>query len=333
MSGWGDRIDVLLIEDDEEDFLLTKDMLSRLEGARHELDWVSDYRSALRVAGNGKHDVCLVDYRLGSEDGVQLVRELVASGLDMPVIVLTGQGDRKVDVEAARAGAADYLVKGEVTPALLERTIRYAMQGHAQVRALRETEEPLRQAQKMEAVGQLAGGIAHDFNNPLAVIGGYTEILRRRLGADTAVGTELAEISKAADQAARLTRQLLAYSRKQILEPRVLDLNGIVSEMRTMLEPVIDDNIEFTTALGEDLGLISADNGQIEQIIMNLVVNARDAMPEGGTLLLETDNVSLPDPTRSDRPDTRTAAYVMLLVTDTGQGMDAAIAERIFEPF
>jgi two-component system, cell cycle sensor histidine kinase and response regulator CckA len=327
-----DQIDVLLVEDDEEDYLLTKDLLSRLDGARHQIHWVSDSDSALRAAREGDHDVYLVDYRLGPEDGIDLVRELVAAGHDVPVIVLTGQGNHDVDVEAARAGAVDYLVKGEVTPTLLERTIRYAMRGHADMRALRESEEGLRQAQRMEAVGQLAGGIAHDFNNLLTVISGYTEILQRRVG-EAKGSEELAEVGKAAEQAALLTRQLLAYSRKQVLEPRVLDLNGIVSETQTMLERVIGENIEFSTRLAEDLGSISADNGQIEQIIMNLVVNARDAMPDGGTLLLETGNTTLPDTSSSTRPATTPGDYVLLAVTDTGQGMDAATAERIFEPF
>jgi signal transduction histidine kinase len=140
----------------------------------------------------------------------------------------------------------------------------------------------------MEAFGQLAGGVAHDFNNLLALISGYSEILIRRLGPEADGSKEIEEISKAAERAARLTRQLLASGRKQVLEPRVLDLNSIVSETRTMLERLIGENIEFSTRLAEDLGSISADQGQLEQIIMNLVVNARDAMPEGGKLLLET---------------------------------------------
>ena len=188
-------------------------------------------------------------------------------------------------------------------------------------------EDELRQSQKMEAVGQLAGGIAHDFNNLLTVISGYTEILLRRLGREAEGSDEIAEVSKAAAQAARLTRQLLAFSRKQVLEARPLDLNAIVSETQTMLERVIGDNIEFSTVLAEDLGSISADVGQIEQIVINLVVNARDAMPAGGTLVLATANVTL-DEDSADAID-----YVVLTVTDTGAGMDSATARRIFEPY
>jgi signal transduction histidine kinase len=138
-----DQLDVLLVDDDEEDYLLTKDLLSRLEGAKHELHWVSDSGSALDASRAGKYDVCLVDYRLGPDNGIDLVREIVAGGHGMPVIVLTGQGDHDLDVEAAQAGAADYLVKGEVSPALLERTIRYAVRSHADMQALREKEESL----------------------------------------------------------------------------------------------------------------------------------------------------------------------------------------------
>ena len=328
-----DHVEVLLVDDDEEDYLLTKDLLASIDGVRYELHWVSDYRSALRAAHEGGHDVYLVDYRLGAEDGIGLVRELVANGHDVPVIVLTGQGNRDVDVEAAQAGAVDYLVKGEVSPAVLERTIRYAMRSRADLRALRESEEGLRQAQKMEAVGLLAGGIAHDFNNLLTVISGYTEILLSRLGREAKGSGEIAEIGRAAERAAELTGQLLAYSRKQVLEPRVLDLNRVVTETQAMLGRLIGEHIEFSTRLAEDLGSISADKGQIGQIIMNLVVNARDAMPEGGTLLLETSNVTLAELSTSRRPDMAAGDYVVFAVTDSGQGMDAATVGRIFEPF
>jgi len=328
-----DQIDVLLVEDDEEDYLIIKDLLSRFDGARHEVHWASDYRSALRAADEGDHDVYLVDYRLGAEDGIELVRELVANGHEVPVIVLTGQGNREVDIEATRAGAVDYLVKGEISPALLERAIRYAIQGHANARALRESEDELRQAHKMEAVGQLAGGIAHDFNNLLTVITGYSEIALSRHGLETEEGKEITEIKRAAERAAQLVRLLLAYSRKQVLNPSALDLNNVVTETQMMLNRLIGENIELSTTLAENLGSINADSGQIEQIIMNLVVNARDAMPAGGKLLLETGNHTLADVSTIRRPDMNPGDYVMLAVTDNGHGMDAATVARIFEPY
>jgi two-component system, cell cycle sensor histidine kinase and response regulator CckA len=449
------QIDVLLVEDDEEDYLLTKDLLSRLDGVRYQIHWVSDYQSALRAAKEGGHDVYLVDYRLGTEDGIELIRELVANRPDVPVVVVTGQGNHDLDLKAAQAGAVDYLVKGELSPALLERTIRYAMRGRADLQALRglvaiveasddamistrfdgtviswnrgaegvygyeaseivgrpisvlcdsegwtemkqlfgsvgrgerinqldavrlrkdgsvvnvsasmspilgHDEAPvaaaivsrdvservramekherlaqeLRQSQKMEAIGRLASGIAHDFNNLLTVISGYTQLLLCRSGPAGERDEELRQISKAADQAARLTGQLLAYSRKQVLELRALDLNEIVAETATMLSRTIAANIEISTALSEDLKNIRADTGQIEQIIINLVVNARDAMPEGGKLLVATRNVTLPDAPDFAPSDLIPGDYVLLAVTDTGRGMDAATVERIFEPF
>jgi CheY-like chemotaxis protein len=165
------------------------------------------------------------------------------------------------------------------------------------------------------------------------VISGYTEILLRRLGREAEGSMEIAEVSKAAAHAARLTRQLLAFSRKQIIESKPLDLNGIVSDTKAMLERVIGENIEFSTTLAEDLGSISADNGQIEQIIMNLVVNARDAMPDGGALVLATGNVTLGDALTDARLDASRDEYVVLTVADTGAGMDAETAARIFEPY
>jgi CheY-like chemotaxis protein len=185
-------------------------------------------------------------------------------------------------------------------------------------------EDELRQSQRFEPVGQLAGGIAHDFNNLLTVISGYTELLLRRLGHDAEGSREIAEVEKAAGQAARLTRQLLAYSRKQLLEPTILDLNDVVAETHTMLERVIGENITFRTTLASHPACIYADTGQIEQIIMNLVVNARDAMPDGGKLSIATENVSASDGSGDS---------VVLTVTDTGLGMDEATRARIFEPF
>ena len=191
----------------------------------------------------------------------------------------------------------------------------------------------LSQAQKMEAVGRLAGGVAHDFNNLLGVITGYGEIVHRRLAGEDPLRGKVEEILKAAERAGGLTRQLLAFSRKQILQPRILDLNAVVSDTETMLRRLIGEDVELATRLAPDLGSVRADPGQIQQVLMNLAVNARDAMPEGGQIIIETRNANLDASYAATHPPTEAGSYVMLAVSDTGSGMDAATQARIFEPF
>lgn len=194
-------------------------------------------------------------------------------------------------------------------------------------------EKQLRQSQKMEAVGQLTGGIAHDFNNMLGVIIGYSEAIEERLSGNEPLQKKCQQITKAAQSAASLTRQLLAFSRQQVLEPKFLDLNSIVRNMEKMLRRLIGEDISFSTALGATLGSIKADQGQIEQVIINLAVNARDAMPQGGKLRIETSWVELNgDYSRTHLPQ-MPGSYVLLTVSDTGVGMDAETQARIFEPF
>ena len=197
----------------------------------------------------------------------------------------------------------------------------------------RRLESELLQAQKMEAVGRLAGGVAHDFNNILGVIMGYGEIVQRRIPAADPLHAKVAEILKAAERGAALTRQLLAFSRKQVLQPRVLDLNLVVADMDAMLRRLIGENIELEMSLREPLGSVRADPGQIEQVLMNLVVNARDAMPTAGSLLIETAEVDLDVTALALHPGARPGAYVLLAVSDTGHGMDRETVSRIFEPF
>jgi two-component system, cell cycle sensor histidine kinase and response regulator CckA len=194
-------------------------------------------------------------------------------------------------------------------------------------------EKQLRQAQKMEAVGQLTGGIAHDFNNLLGVIIGYSDILEAELDPTSKWHRNAAQIHKAAQSAAALTRQLLAFSRQQVLEPTVLDLNTIVTDTGKMLRRLLGENIELKVVLGPALGCVRADRGQIEQVIINLAVNARDAMPQGGTLTLETSSVEADRYYASQNPPMSPGSFVSFAVTDTGIGMDAETQARIFEPF
>jgi PAS domain S-box-containing protein len=197
----------------------------------------------------------------------------------------------------------------------------------------RRLEEQLRQAQKMEAVGRLASGVAHDFNNLLTIIMGYSDLLLERVSLPDGMRSPVKEIEKAADQAASLTRQLLAFARKQVLQPHIVDLNSLLTNVDKMLRPMIGKNIELVTHLPSGLGRVNADPGQIEQVIMNLAVHARDAMPQGGQLTLEAANVELDSSYASSQESVLPGHYVMIAVSDTGIGMDAETRARVFQPF
>jgi PAS domain S-box-containing protein len=194
-------------------------------------------------------------------------------------------------------------------------------------------EEQLRQSQKMEAIGRLAGGIAHDFNNLLTAIIGYSQLLLSRLEAGNPMQEELEEIKKAGERAASLTRQLLAFSRKELLQPQVLDLNDLVANLDKMLRRLIGEDIELVTIFGPRLELVEADPAQLEQVVLNLVVNARDAMPQGGKIVIETTNLELDEAYAQQHVAVSPGRYVMLAVSDHGCGMNAETLKHIFEPF
>ncbi len=201
------------------------------------------------------------------------------------------------------------------------------------ITAQRQLEAHLAQAQKMEAIGRLAGGVAHDFNNLLTVILSYSDLLLENLPEGSSTGEDIGQIRKAAQGASELTRQLLAFSRQQVLEPKVVDLNVAVTGIERLLARVLREDIQLRCALAADAGTVRVDPGQLEQVIMNLAVNARDAMPSGGRLTVETANVDLDAAYMEAHPLAAPGRYVMLAVTDTGMGMDAATQARIFEPF
>jgi signal transduction histidine kinase len=323
---------LLQVEDDEEDYLLTRKHLLGNGRTAFQVKWVRTYDAAL-VELKTPYDACLVDYRLGAESGLELIEKAIAAGYSGPMILLTGQGDHDLDVEAMKAGAADYLSKDQITPQLIERVIRHAIERKVATVALRRSEAQLRQAQKMEAIGSLAGGVAHDFNNLLSVILSYSELLGLELKQDDPMRADLEAINEAGLRAAALTQQLLAFSRQQVLQPMVIDLNEVFAGMEQMLRRVIGEDVELSSMARQASCRVKVDPGQMEQVIMNLVVNARDAMPRGGKLTIETSEIFLDASYVADHVGTRVGPHIMLAVSDTGSGMTKAVQARIFDPF
>jgi two-component system, cell cycle sensor histidine kinase and response regulator CckA len=276
-------------------------------------------------------DVILSDYSMPKFSGLRAAKLLQESGLNIPFILISGTVGEDVAVEAMKQGATDYLLKD-----------RIARLGPAVERALREIQERVERkraeaqfvvAQKMEVIGQLAGGMAHDFNNILAVIIGYGDLMMPELDAKSLPHKCAVEIRHAADRAVALTRQLLVFSRKQTVQMTVVDLDDVVKDLDKMLHRLIDENVELTIVPGKQIGRIKADSGQIGQVLMNLIVNARDAMPNGGKLTVETGNVTLDENFARTHAGMTAGDYVMLVVTDTGTGMSNEVKAHLFEAF
>jgi signal transduction histidine kinase len=323
---------ILLVDDDPQARALI-DMALADAAFAHPIEVSSTVRAGLARIKADEHDVYLIDQRLPDGTGLALIHDAKLQGAHKPFILMTGHGSGALDEEASREGAADYVEKHMVT-AHLERSIRYALRTWQSARLLLDRDEQLRQAQKMEAIGRLAGGVAHDFNNLLTAIIGYTEAIAERDELDGPTRRDVGQIRKTADRAAALTRQLLAFSRKQFLHPTILDLNETASGMLQMLPRVIGDHIQTTVLLAGDLARVKADASQMEQVLVNLVLNARDAMGTGGHLTIETANVTLTEQRlRAENLALPPGRYVLLAVTDTGTGMDAATRAQAFEPF
>ena len=323
---------ILMIDDDPQAGALI-DMALADAGFERELEVVGSATAGLERIKADEHDIFLVDQQLPDGTGLQLIREAKASGAGKPFILLTGYGSGALDEAALDAGATDYVEK-HLVGAQLERAIRYALRHWRTAHALHDREEQLRHAQKMEAIGRLAGGVAHDFNNLLTAVVGYADLIGERIDPEDPIARDVAEIRKAADRATALTRQLLAFSRKQFLNPTVMDLNDTVQGLRHMLPRVIGEHIQTTIEFAPEYARIRADASQMDQVLVNLVLNARDAMPSGGRLAITTETLFLDDERlEAEGLTLPPGMYAMLAVSDTGLGMDEATRARAFEPF
>ena len=327
----------LIADDSENDVLL---LLRVLRKAGYEPVYERVWTAPAMKAALQRQawDIVISDYEMPNFGGFEALQLLKESGHDLPFILVSAVISEETAVAAMKAGAHDYIMKrnlARLAPAI-ERELREAqtrVARKAAETALRQSEEQLRQVQKIEAVGRLAAGVAHDFNNILTAIMGHSELLLRQLDAGDPRRKNAEQIEKVAHLAAGLTRQLLIFSRKQVIEPRVLDLNAVILDIKKMLRRLIGENIEFCTLLDPAAGHIKADPGQIEQVIMNLAVNARDAMPTGGKLTVTTANTTRDKNHLKNFPDMGAGDYVMLAIADTGTGMSEEVKAHLFEPF
>jgi two-component system, cell cycle sensor histidine kinase and response regulator CckA len=321
---------VLMIEDSEDDAALLERELRRGDYDVH-LERV-DESSALEAAFQKQSwDLIISDFSMPHFSGTDALKLLRSKGCDKPFIFVSGTIGEETAVAALRDGAQDYLMKTNLkrlVPAV-QRVLREAEDREHR----KKMELQVQQLQKFEAIGKLAGGIAHDFNNVIGAILGWSEMGCREAEPGTVSHDRFQKIRDQANWAGRLTSQLLAFARRQMLQPGKTDLNNLVVEGMSLLRRVIGEQIEVRVVAGPDLRVAIVDPAQIEQVLMNLCLNARDAMPQGGRLIIETQNVEIDQEFCRAHPYARQGSFILLSVSDTGVGMDAATAEQIFEPF
>ena len=321
---------VLHLEDDPNEAGIVQAMLESEASPCHitHVQQSGDFAEALE---RGDIDLIISDYALPGFDGMTALKMTRAKWPDMPFILLSGTVGEEFAIESLKSGATDYVLKdrrSRLIPA-----IRRAMQEVEERAERKRIEEQFLQVQKMEVVGRLSSGVAHDFNNILGIIIGNNDYMMTKLPPDDPLRKNAEEIQNAAARAAGVTRQLLVFSRNQTVQLIVLDINDVIHGMDKMLCRLLDEHIELNIVLGKQIGRIKADSGYLGQLLMNLVINARDAMPQGGKLTIETSNVTLNKNDAQAHPDIPFGNYVMLSVTDTGTGMTEEVKKHIFEAF
>ena len=321
---------ILHLEDDPNDAALVQVTLEAdgIDCAVTRAETRDDFVAALERGGV---DLVLSDYSLPAFDGLAALKITRTRWPNLPVIMVSGTLGEELAIDSLKNGATDYVLKERLSR--LVPAVRRAMR-EVEARAERQRlNAQFIAAQKMEVVGQLAGGVAHDFNNILAIIVGYCGLLAKELGPGSSLLSYTEEIEQASERAACLTRQLLVFSSKQTVHPVVLNLNEMMADLDKMLRRLIHENIEMAILPGNQIGHIKADAGYIGQVLMNLVVNARDAMPKGGKLTIAAANVTLDESYARAHPGATAGDYVVLTVGDTGTGMTAEVKARVFEAF
>ncbi len=326
----GRPLRVLIVEDREPDAAI---LVRELRRGGYDLIYerVETENAMAEALAKQTWDLVLSDYSMPQFGALAAVRLVAQASLDVPFIVVSGSVGEEAAVEVMREGAHDFLFKGKLTRMnqVIERELREA----ARRSQHRDVEARLRQMEKMEALGQLTGGIAHDFNNILAVIIGTAELAAARVAGDPKMSAMVKQIDESAERAAELVQRLLTFARKRSLETRVLDLNETVERVTSMLERTLGEHIVLEKALSVDLWPALADPSRLEDAILNLAANARDAMPNGGRLVIETSNMNLDENYAAQNADVVAGEYVAISVTDSGTGMPPEVIEHVFEPF
>jgi two-component system sensor histidine kinase/response regulator len=316
---------VLLVEDDEDDYVLTRDLLDTIDPQGFVVDWLTTYDAARGALTRKQHEVFLIDYHLGARNGLDLLREAAASGCDAPIIVLTGQGSRDIDLEAMQAGATAYLAKAEITASLLERTIRYALELKRAQRAVRVLQQEAQQRERLADIGAIAAQIVHDIGNPLAGISMQAQLLLRRANQEgihplSSARQPLERILGEVRRLDVLVKEFLEFAREQRLERKIIDLHRFLEEIVDLWRPVTAAlGIGLTLERSDDLPPIHADEDKLRRVFENLVKNAAEAIAHGpGEIAI--------------RARVNAAAGVRISVEDTGPGMPPDIQPfRLFE--
>ncbi|HEX3717704.1 MAG TPA: response regulator [Verrucomicrobiae bacterium] len=321
---------ILHLEDDPRDAMLIQAALES-ENFACAITRVQDRASFVEALERGGVDLILSDCVLPSFDGMAALNIARVLCPAIPLIFVSGTLGEQQAIDSLKSGATDYVLKHQLVR--LPPAVSRAMQ-EVKDRAERERlEAQFIEAQKMEVIGLLSGGVAHDFNNILAVIMGYSDLIMMNAGSDDALKSYIETIRSATERASGLTRQLLIFSRKETLQPVVLDVNDVVKDLDKMLRRLIDENIEMTFAPGKEIGRVKADSGYVGQLLMNLVVNARDAMPNGGKLTIATGNAKLDEASARKHEGATPGNYVVFSVSDTGTGMTDEVKAHLFEAF
>ena len=320
---------LLLLEDSEDDAIL---ITRELQSGGYDVKYRRiDSPEALNLACTEEWDLVISDFSMPHFSGTEALKLVRSRGLDVPFIFVSGTMGEDTAVSAMRFGAQDYLMKSRLKRLVL--AVERELEEHAERLERKRLEKHVQQLQKFEAIGRLSGGIAHDFNNIIGAILGWAELGYEDSPAASKSRMRFEKIREQSQRAARLTSQLLAFGRNQVLLPRNVNLNVLIQEEMAFLERVIEKNIEVRVQGDPDLRVTRADPTQLQQVLMNICLNARDAMPNGGQLTISTQNVEVHEHSLETHSQAAPGSYVLLTITDTGIGMDSGTVERVFEPF